>query len=265
MNSWLSSCLLVLAIGCAKKEEPPRRTAPWRAQPSASAAAVASGPLHFRVLPESSIRFSVPTRRARPAGSVALREGSIELDPRDLARTKAALDFDLTRLVIDAASLPDAEDLGGADPSALALQWLELGADVPAERRAQYAHARFELSAIEDIVGTLDLDSVKPSARSSATAVGSLLLHGFRAPIRTRVVLQAREPAFAGQRRRLAIRSLEPVVLSLAAYDILARGASGVNDAALTARLADRVGKNARVEFELLAEAESAPANTGIH
>lgn len=243
---------VLLGVACSKKEEPQRRTAPWRAQPSASAP-TAVGPLHFRVLPESSVRFSVPTRRARPSGNIALLDGRIDLDPRDLSRTKASLDFDLTRLVVDAGSLAQDAELAGGDPGLLALQWLELGSDVPAERREQFAKARFELSAVEDASGPLDLS--KSGARASASAVGSLLLHGFRAPVRTRVQLQAHQPAEPGAPHRLTIRSLDPVVLSLAAHDIQARSAAGVNDAALTARLADVVGKSARVEFELLAEA----------
>jgi hypothetical protein len=181
--------------------------------------------------------------------------GSLELDPRDLSRTKSSLSFDLTRVVIAPDSLPRDLELGGAEPSTLALQWLELGADVASERKLQYGQARFELSALEDATGDLDLGSNKPSARATATAVGSLLLHGFRAPVRTRVVLQPLPSETPGQPHRLSIRSLEPVVLSLAAHDISARSAAGVADAALTARVADVVGKNARVEFELTAQA----------
>jgi polyisoprenoid-binding protein YceI len=252
--------LAVLVLACSKKEEPPRRTAPWRAQPSASARTTSeAGPLRFRVLPESSFRFSVPTRRSRPAGTIALQGGTIDLDPRDLSRTKATLDFDLTRLSVDSDSLPQGAELDGAEPRALALQWLELGAGVPAERREQFSKAHFELSAVEDASGPFDLEASKSTARTTATAVGSLLLHGFRAPVRTRVQLQAQKPTGPEAARRVTIRSLDPVVLSLPAHDILARSASGVNDAALTARLADVIGKSARVEFELIAE--SAPPN----
>jgi hypothetical protein len=255
-HALLLASILVAGAACSKKQEPPRRTAPWRAQPSASVIAAAeTGPLHFRVLPESRIRFSLPSRRARVAGSVALSDGSLSLDPRDLSRAKAVLDFDLTRLMLDADSLPPRPELAEADPRQLALQWLELGSDVPHERREQFSRARFELSAVEDASGPLELDADKSSARSFATAVGSLLLHGFRAPVRTRVQLQLQKPVGPGFARRLSIRSLDPVVLSLAAHDIQARSAAGVSDAALTARLADVIGKSTRVEFELLGEA----------
>jgi hypothetical protein len=193
---------LLLGSGCSKKSEPPRRTEPWLANPSASAGAeLASGPLRFDVLADSSIRFSVPTRRAKIGGSVPVSSGSLELDPRDLSRTKSSLSFDLTRVVIAPDSLPRDLELGGAEPSTLALQWLELGADVASERKLQSGQARFELSALEDATGDLDLGSNKPSARATATAVGSLLLHGFRAPVRTRVVLQPAPPAVDPQSR----------------------------------------------------------------
>lgn len=252
--AWL--LLVLLSSSCSKKVEPPRRTEPWLANPSASSSAEsASGPVRFEVLAESSVRFSVPTRRAQIGGSVPLAKGNLELDPRDLSRSTASLTFDLTRLSIAPDSLPRELELGGSEPSALALQWLELGADVPSERRQQYGQARFELSKLEDVTGNLELGSSKPSARVTATAIGSLLLHGFRAPVRTRVALQALPSETPGQLHRLSIRSLEPVVLSLAAHDIAARSAAGVGDAALTARVADVVGKNARVELELIAQA----------
>jgi hypothetical protein len=256
MKHALLLALLLGGVACSKKQEPPRRTAPWRAQPSASVSAASDvGPLQFRVLPESRIRFSVPSRRARAAGSVPLSDGSLSLDPRDLSRAQASLDFDLTRLLLDADSLPQDAELTGTDPRLLALQWLELGSDVPHERREQFSRARFELSAVEDASGPLELDADKIKARTTATAVGSLLLHGFRAPVRTRVQLQLQKPMAPGSPRRLSIRSLDPVVLSLTAHDIQARSAAGVSDAALTSRLADVIGKSARVEFELLAEA----------
>lgn len=252
----MKRCLLPLvlagALACTKKEEAPRRTEPWLAQPSASSATTSpSGPLRFRFLSESQIRFSVPTRRAQPSGTVPLADGSLELDARNPTRAKASLDFDLLRLVADPESLPAGTDLGGAEPSTLAQRWLELGHDVPSERREPFTRARFELSTVDDVSGVLELD--RPSSKATATIIGGLLLHGFRAPVRTRVAIQPQKTS-AEQPRRLSIRSLEPVVLSMAAHDVTFRSPSGIADAAQTERLSDTIGKNARVEFELLAE-----------
>jgi hypothetical protein len=71
--------------------------------------------------------------------------------------------------------------------------------------------------------------------------------------VRTRVTLQPQKTS-AEQPRRLSIRSLEPVVISLAAHDVTFRSPAGIADPAQTERLGDTIGKNARVEFELLAE-----------
>jgi hypothetical protein len=257
MNRYFVLCALAGALACSKKEEAPRRTEPWLAHPSASGSAASpTGPLRFRFLAESQIHFTVPTRRARPAGSVPIADGSLELDARDPTRSKAWLDFDLLRLVADPESLPAGTDLGGAEPSSLAQRWLELGSDVPSERRHPFTRARFELSAVEDVTGALDFD--RAGSKSSATIVGSLLLHGFRAPVRTRVSIQPQK-ASAEHPRRLSIRSLEPVVLSLAAHDVVFRSPAGIADAAQTERLRDTIGSSARVEFELVAEVESRP------
>jgi hypothetical protein len=135
----------------------------------------------------------------------------------------------------------------------VALNWLELGSEVPAERRQQFALARFELTALENLsAAALDLGA-KPPARVRATAVGTLLIHGFRAPVRAEVELE-RLPAGPAGQLRVAIRSVSPLVLPLAPHEIAARGPSGVLEPQQTARAAASVGRNARIELALVAE-----------
>lgn len=256
----LASLLLVAAVACAKKPEPPRRTEPWLASASASGAAAPapSAPLGYRFAPESSVRFSLPARKAKLSGVVPLGGGTLQLDARRLEDSKASLDADLTRLSLDSDSLPSDSGYGGA-PNAAALQWLELGPGVAPERRAAFSTARFELAALERLSSSaLDLRAARPvSVR--AVAIGTLLIHGFRAPVRVNVVLKTLPPDGAGL-PRLSIRSVSPLVLPLAPHDIVARDASGVADPAETARVSDLVGKQAHIELDLLATPE--PAGT---
>jgi len=247
----------VLCSGCSKQEAPARRTEPWLANPSASSnAASNSAPQTFHFAPDSSIRFSVPGKKAKVSGRLPLGEGTLRLDTRDLKNTSASIDVDLTKLSIDADTLPENAELGSSTPDALALQWLELGPDVAPERRRELSAARFELSSVENpSAPALDFGG-RAKNQVRASVVGTLLIHGFRAPVRCDVLLKPLESA-PGAPKRLSIRSAGALVLALAPHDISARGPSGIADALAMARASEWIGKNARVEFELLAEADA--------
>jgi hypothetical protein len=241
-----------LVAACSKPDPAPRRTEPWLASPSASSA-VGSGPRAYRFASDSAVRFSVSGRKGKLSGRVPLRRGELRLDPRNLELVSASADFDLSKLSIE-TDAPDETELGGAAPSTLALQWLELGSQVPPERRAQFENARFELSSVENLSHTfLDIGSARKPSSVRAAAVGTLLIHGFRAPVRVEVLLGA-APTPPGAVPRLSIRSAAALVVPLAPHDITARDAAGIVDALGRARSADWVGKSARVDFELVAE-----------
>ena len=247
--------VLLTCNACSKKEAPPRRTEPWLANPSASGnPAVAAAPQSFHFTPDSSIRFSVPGKKAKVAGRVPLTEGTLRLDTRDLKNASASIDVDLTKLSLDPETIPEGVELGGA-PDALALQWLELGSDVAPERRREISVARFELSSVETVSASfLDFGSRNKNA-VRASLVGTLLIHGFRAPVRCDVLLKPLESA-PGAAKRLSIRSVGPLVIALAPHDISARGPAGIADALAMARASDWVGKQIKVEVELVAEAD---------
>lgn len=244
----LSAALLL--AGCEKPDPPPRRTEPWLRTPaSASGTANPSAPRIYRFSTESAVTFSLSGKKGKLRGQVPLRGGELQLDARDLTQTRASIDADLTRLSIDTPP-PEGLELG-ASPAELALQWLELGAQVPAERRAQFAAARFELHSLENLSPSYLSLGTKPSP-VRATAVGTLLIHGFRAPVRVEVSLRALTSPSGTE--RVSIRSLSGLVVALGPHDITARDASGVVDTVGAARAAEWVGKQARVEFELLAD-----------
>jgi hypothetical protein len=241
-------------MACSKKPEPPHRTEPWLATPSASASssAVSSGARSYHFGRDSSVRFSVSGRKGEASGRAPVTQGALRLDPRDLKSASASVIVDLTQLAMDAENLPAAFEGSGASPSALALNWLELGPTVAAEKRALFGSARFELTAVESNANVLELGAKKPHA-VRATAVGTLLIHGFRAPVRAEVSLVV-VPTDNGAPPRLAIRSTSALVLPLAPHDISARGPDGIADALATARAADWVGKSVKLEVELTAE-----------
>jgi polyisoprenoid-binding protein YceI len=237
---------LSLTAACSKPVEKPRRTEPWPAQPSASASAAqaTTSPRRFRFTPESRVRFSIPGKRGKVSGHFTGAQGTLELDPREPKNTRASLDVDLTTLVID-TEVPPGVELGGS-PAVIGLQWLELGVDVPAERREQYKTARFELSSVEGPSPSA-VALRRRTGFTPVTAVGTLRLHGFRAPVRLELQVSG------GGSQPLSIRSGSPVVVPLAPHDVTARGSSGITDALGAARAAPWIGKSAEVELELFA------------
>jgi hypothetical protein len=247
--------LCALSLSCSKKPEPPRRTEPWLASAavSASAAPALGAMLELRFTPESNIRFSLPAKNGRPSGQVPIASGRLRLTLADLKSATANIEADLSRITLDPDSMPAAAALPGS-PDELARNWLELGSEVPLERRSQFALARFELSAVENLSApALELGGKRP-ARVRATAVGTLLVHGYRAPVRAEVALESLPPGPSGK-LRLSIRSATPLVLPLTPHEIAARGPSGVLDPQQTVRAEGSVGKTARIELELVAEA----------
>jgi hypothetical protein len=237
----LAASLVLLLLSCKKSEPTRHRTEPWLANPSASAT-TASASRVYRFGSDSRIAFALSGRKGKIEGHVPLARGELQLDPRELKQTRASFDVDLTKLNVDTAP---PEGVGSA--TELALAWLELGPGVPAERRAPFATARFELVSLENLVPAyLDLSAKQGVVR--ATAVGTLLIHGFRAPVRVEVGLRAAGP------EQVSIRSVSALVVALAPHDITARDSSGVVDALGATRAADWVGKTVRVEFELVGQ-----------
>jgi len=257
----LALCALLACAGCKQAEPVPHRTEPWLAHPSASGAAAAAGaPRRFDFVAGSRVRFSVAGRKAKLGGSAPLSGGSLSLDSRDLKSASGSVDVDLTKLSIDSDGAPPADDaLGGAAPAAVALQWLELGPDVAAERRASFATARFELASVDNLSAPLLDFSAKRPPHVRVTAIGTLLIHGFKEPVRVELVLEPQKPE-PGAEPRLLIRTASALVVALAPHDITARGPAGIADTAATARAADWVGKSVRIEFELPAQAALAGA-----
>jgi hypothetical protein len=216
--------------------------------------------MRFHLVSDSRIRFTVPGKRAKLSGRVTVAQGSLRVDPHDLTTARANIDVDLTTLSIDADSVPENAPLAAESPTALALRWLELGAEVTPERRRELGLARFELTSVESSSATsIDLSPPRAKSPVRATILGTLLIHGFRAPVRCDVALQPLEGA-PGAPLRFSIRSHGSLVVGLPAHDIIARGPSGIADSLSMARSVEWVGKTARVELELVAEEDSSLA-----
>ena len=241
------AALALLGNACAKKDPPkPIHTEPWLAHPPASAVASADAavPLARYVIgAESQIHFEIPSKHGTLHGSLSHVSGEFSIDPRDLSRSHGQVQVDLGSLALsadgsadDAALLARAKSaLGAADGSALS--------------------ASFELSSLEDVSPAQlepapDSDAGAPVVRHArATAVGNLLLHGFRVVRRAPL---AAEFSFTADRQvpaSVVIRSRAPFVISLETHEIRVPDAESGSKKALKAGPSH--AREARVSIEL--------------
>jgi len=229
-------CLgLPCAAGCAKKEPKPLRTEPWLAHPTAPASASgdAALPLTRYLLGERSvIRFEVPSKRGALSGSITRVQGELKVDLANLTQSRGGVRAELSSLEIHAAS-------GAEQNDASLLERTRAALELPSDRNAQAAFASFDVTAVEDAspaqiepaperaAGAIPAAPPAFSRRARFTAIGDLLLHGFR--VSRRAPLEA-EFAFSGDAlvpRSVVIRSRSPFVISLETHAIVAVAQEG--------------------------------------
>ena len=211
--------LLALAPACAKKAPPkPIHTEPWLAHPPASAAASADAslPLLRYVLgAQSQVRFEVPSKHGTLRGSFSRVSGEFSIDPSDLARSLGRVQVDLSSIAVSAD--------GSADDAALVTRVKNALSIVDGGSTPK---ASFELSSLEDASPA----QLEPRAatdgggagvrRARATALGNLLLHGFRVQRRAALAAEFNFAADPQTPSSILIRSRAPFVVSLESHEI---------------------------------------------
>ncbi|HVJ17797.1 MAG TPA: hypothetical protein VM686_20385 [Polyangiaceae bacterium] len=237
---------IALAFACSKKEPPKPRTEPWEnpafltsASASAPAGSAAPGSSQRYVLTTSDIRFSLPAKEQTTHGKLSAASGELFVGQGNFSDARATLNVDLTSLSIE-------EEAGAGDHGAYtrrALEWLDLGEAQPPTARERYGQARFELS------GLGRLSEGKRSGSWQATASGQLSLHGFRVPIEQPI-------SFELSAEKVVIRSQRPLLVKLAEHDLKPRNAQGQLVSTELSLLGTRIGREARVDFELVFAAQ---------
>ena len=173
---------LLLLSACAKKELKPLHTEPWLAHPPASAAASSDAGVpaaRYAITEQSQIHFELPSKQGTLHGSLTHVSGELSLTPSDLEHSHGQVQVDLSSLTLSEDGNSDTTELLTRARSALGLTDATADAGSPAT-------ASFELSSLEDVSPAQlepapDSDAGAPFARKArATAVGNLLLHGFR-------------------------------------------------------------------------------------
>jgi hypothetical protein len=219
---WSLCLVLLCGTACAKKEPRPERTEPWLAHPPASARASSDAalPLTRYALGEGSvIRFELPTKRGPLNGQIARVSGELNVDLADLSRSRGLVRAELGALEIHA---------GTTDSDPVLLARARAALELSPDPNAPAVFASFDLTSVEEAVPSQvepapDAHTGTPFIRRARfTALGNLLLHGFRVP--RRAPLSA-EFSFASDRQvpsSVLIRSRAPLVISLETHAIVA-------------------------------------------
>ena len=195
------------------------RTEPWLAHPPASASASSDAALpltRYAIGGQSVIRFELPTPQGAAHGTLTGISGELSLDLGDLSRSRGQVQADLGSLTVHGSQASG--DAALLERARTALELTDAGNGA----------SRFELTSLEDL-SPAQLEPAPESdagaafvGRARATAVGTLLLHGFR--VTRRAPFEA-EFGFATERRvptTLVIRSRTPFVVSLETHAIRA-------------------------------------------
>lgn len=264
----LASLLLSGSPGCLRKEtrkKGPVRTEPWPAPLVSATKPGPSGRVRYRI-ERAQIEVEILHRKRAERARISDVQGTIDLDPVRLGETRAELRADLLSLSFSQA---------GEEAPALTLRALEvLGL---ADRRDPSSRELDRYASI-DITGfdRLPADRQELSTRTNKTALsarGELTLHHFRVPITLELDVELERPkadAAAGVApdQRLLIRTRRPLVVTLAAHDLVPSptGPAAANAATRTdkpsrdnlssakaGKLAPEFGREARITAELAA------------
>lgn len=254
-----SNCLAVLLVllpllGCREKPKRVVRTEPWPAPALAvSGATAGESPKSVRyTLEHAVVELELPAKRSKPRGKLSRVEGTIDLDLAHLERSRARLTADLQSLSLGSGGEEDAALL------ARAFDWLELGPERSSGDRARDRYVILNITSLEPPPIQAD-EGNKQRRAARVMAHGDLTLHHFRVPVALELDVEL-WPADGGSADSLVIRTHRPLVVSLAAHDILPRDARGTLIPSQLSLLGSEVGRDARVTAELRARVAPAPS-----
>lgn len=247
--------LALAALGCREKPKRVVRTEPWPA-PAVSASSAspseAGKPMRYTLV-HALVELELPAKRGKPRGKLGRVEGSIDLDPTHLEKSRARLTVDLLSLSLGSGNEEDSALL------ARAFDWLEIGSERSSGDRARDRYAILNITSLEPSGPPPEESGKRRSAR--VTAHGDLTLHHFRVPVAVELEVELR-PVEGGGPDMLLIRTRRPLVVSLAAHDILPRDPRGNLLPNQLSTLGTEVGRDARVSAELKARASTLPEPT---
>jgi polyisoprenoid-binding protein YceI len=210
---------------------------------------------------ELGFDMDAPIEKIRGRVPPSALSGEIFVDPGDLARTTGLVHVDLRELELfqrkaDEEGKPFGEETKNDTQNQHAREWLEIGADAPADALAKNALIEFSLREIKDLSAT-DLGKLTGAERKvTFTATGDFLLHQRKASksVKLEATFAYAGDATASGPTSVRVKSLEPLEIGLDEYDVHPREGFGKLAAKTLQALSPKVAKAAAVHLEFTAK-----------
>lgn len=207
---------------------------------------------------ELGFDMDAPIEKIRGRVPASALSGEIFVDPSDLTKATGLVHVDLRELELfqrkaDEEGKPFGEETKNDTQNQHAREWLEIGADAPADALAKNALIEFSLRELKDLSAT-DLSKLTGAERKvTFTATGEFLLHQRKA---TKSVKLEATFTYAGDATPSSVRvkSLEPLEIGLDEYDVHPREGFGRLAAKTLQTLSPKVAKAAAVHLEFTAK-----------
>lgn len=241
----LSSAVLTL-LACQREPKRVVRTEPWPAPAAVQSAPTTATPGTRYELVSGIASVDLSTKRQPLRGTISRLEGSIDWDGARPELTRATLRADLLSLSITSRTNP-AED---ASWTARAFDWLELGAERASEQRELDRWAELRFVSMQPHPGN---EARRVGRPALVTVQGELTLHHFRVPVELELEVDTRNTARGAE---LVIRTRRPLLVSLAAHDILPRDPAGSVLPGAVSELGKLVARQALVAVEVVARGQ---------
>lgn len=245
---WL---LIVLVLGCGKKEDPaPAATA--ASALAASSADPAAQTWHYAIDAKSTAHVDMPGLSEHIVGDTSAAAGTLDVAPHDLAQSRGLVKVDLATFATH--TFGNEKD---ADQTKHARTWLEAVVDgTPNEemRWAEYAIRSIDGVSAADVTKVTPVrDGAEDVRTVTMTVHGELRIHGRKVEKEDRVEVSFRYPAGGAadaKPARLEVKSKQPIRVVLKEFDVKPRDPAG-KALAWTTQLLSKVAETADVTFDL--------------
>jgi hypothetical protein len=248
----LAACLPVLAA-CSRKDES-SRLAPAASALAASTADPTAAVWHFAVDPTSVAHVELQGLKETIKGSATGAAGTLDVVPRDLAKSRGVVRVDLATFATHTFGTGD-----DATQTKHARTWLEVQVGDKTSEEMRWAELAIRsidgLSAADLTTVVANRDGQDDVRALTMTVHGELLIHGHKVQGDDAVDVTLRYPPGAAadsKPTRMAIKSRQPMRVVLKELDIRPRDPAGVA-LAWTTNLIAKVADVADVTVDLTA------------
>ncbi len=245
---------VLLSAACSKDKSSEAQLAPTSSALQAAPAGAQANALAIDT-PSSKVTFTMEAPIEKITGEApGSAKGDLFVDPSDVTKTTGLITIDLAKLTLYQQKRDDEKaeystKVKNDKQNEHARNWLEISDDSPnhdANRSVQ-----FKLSKVENASATDVTKLTGDERKITATVSGEFLLHGHKNTKSMKVELDFK---YAGDKlTSLGVKSLEPMNVNLAEYEVKPRDAVGSLLQKGLDALAPKVAKEAPIVLELTA------------